>query len=79
MPGCQNRIIELSMTESMGKLFISLENTYAVRPQIIDGLPVSGKKDHGFGTQSIQYTTEKLKGNCHFSLSGDRFVLQIVL
>lgn len=79
MPGCQNRVIELSMTESMGKLFISLENTYAVRPQIIDGLPVSGKKDHGFGTQSIQYTTEKLKGNFHFSLSGDRFVLQIVL
>ena len=79
MPGCRQRIIELKMTESSGKLFISLENTFDKPPQIVDGMPVSRRKDHGFGTQSIQYTTEKAKGNCHFSLAGDRFVLQIVL
>jgi len=67
------------MTESNGKLFLSLENTFAVKPLIVDGMPVSRKKDHGFGTQSILYTTEKLKGNCHFALDGDRFLLQIVI
>lgn len=79
MPGCRERIIELKMTESGGKLFISLENTYGIKPEIIDGIPVSRRKNHGLGTQSIQYTTEKTKGNCHFSLAGDRFVLRIVL
>ncbi len=79
MPNCPHKKIELSMTESAGKLFISLENTFGQPPQIVDGIPVSRKTDHGFGTQSILYTTEKAKGNCHFSLAGDRFVLQIVL
>lgn len=78
-PECQKRVIELTMTESNGKLFLSLENTFAVKPLIVDGMPVSRKKDHGFGTQSILYTTEKLKGNCHFALDGDRFLLQIVI
>jgi len=78
-PECQKRVIELTMTETGGKLFLSLENTFAVKPLIVDGMPVSRKKDHGFGTQSILYTTEKLKGNCHFALDGDRFLLQIVI
>lgn len=79
MPDCQHKIIELNMTESGGKLLISLTNTFGQPPQFIDGIPVSRRKDHGFGTHSILYTTEKVKGNCHFTLAGDRFILQIVL
>ena len=78
-PECRTRLIELAMTESGGKLFLSLENTYGVQPQIVDGMPVSREKNHGFGTQSILYTTEKLKGNCRFALEADRFLLQVVI
>lgn len=73
------RIIELDMSERNGKLLISLENTYGMAPEFADGLPVTGAEGHGFGTQSIYYTSEKLKGNCHFSVVGDRFVLQVIL
>jgi len=73
------RIIELDMSERNGKILISLENTYGIVPEFVDGLPVTGAEGHGFGTQSIYYTSEKLKGNCHFSVVGDRFVLQVIL
>lgn len=73
------RVIELDMSERNGKILISLENTYGIAPEFVNGLPVTGDEGHGFGTQSIYYTSEKLKGNCHFSVIRDRFVLQVIL
>lgn len=75
----EHRIIELSITEKSDKILFSLANTYFVKPKLVDGLPVSKDKGHGFGTQSIVYTTEKLNGNCQFSVVDERFILQIVL
>ena len=75
----EERIIELSITEKSGKILISLSNSYAEMPVLEDGYPIAESRDHGFGTQSIRYTAEKLQGNCRFSLTDERFVLQVVL
>ena len=73
------RIIDLQITEKSGKFLFSLENTYDKIPILIDGIPRTSQKDHGFGTESIQYTVEKLRGHCQFSLRGQKFILQIIL
>ena len=73
------KIIELDMSERNGKLLLSLSNTYGTAPELIDGMPVTSAKGHGLGTQSIYYTARKLNGNCQFSVSDNRFILQIVL
>ena len=62
-----------------GKLLISLKNTFAEKPVLTDGMPYSSKAGHGFGTQSIRYVTEKLNGNCQFSVKDGWFILRIVL
>lgn len=75
----EERKIDLDMHINNDKLLISIKNTYAEKPVMIDGLPQARERGHGFGTQSICYITEKLKGNCQFSVEGDYFVLRIVL
>lgn len=64
---------------SNDKLLISLKNTYAETPRLIDNIPQTNEVGHGFGTQSILYVTDKLKGNCQFMLDGEYFILRVVL
>lgn len=73
------RHIELQMSMNNNKLLISMKNTFAVTPVIVDGVPVSKEQGHGFGTQSIRYVSEKLKGNCMFSVSDGMFILRVIL
>ena len=61
------------------KLLLSLKNTFRDSPVLVDGMPHTDRKGHGFGTQSIRYVVEKLHGNYLFAVQGDRFVLQIVI
>lgn len=75
----KKRIIRLSMIESGDKLLISLKNTCSTPPRFEGGMPVTTEPGHGLGTQSIDYAVRKLNGNCHFSMEGEYFVLQIVL
>ena len=75
----EERHITLHLRTDDGKLLISLKNTFAEKPVLTDGIPHSSKEGHGFGTQSIRYVTEKLKGNCQFSVKDDWFILRIVL
>lgn len=75
----ENRHIELDMRMNEDKLLISLKNTFAEKPELIDGIPQSRKAGHGFGTQSICYVTEKLKGNCQFTVKDDWFILRVVM
>lgn len=72
------RVIELHISEKNGKTLISISNTYGAKPVIVDGLPVSQRKNHGFGTQSICCTAEKLHGHCQFTVTDERFILRIV-
>ena len=73
------RVISLSMLQRNGKLLISVQNSYDIAPKFKDDMPIAEADDHGFGTQSIYYTAEKLHGNCRFSISGGKFILQVVI
>lgn len=61
------------------KLLFSMKNPFAVKPKMADGIPLCEKAAHGFGTQSIRYVTEKLKGNWQFIIKDEWFVIRIIL
>ena len=73
------RKINLDMHLNEEKLLISLKNTYAEKPDIIDGLPYTSKTGHGFGTRSIWYVAEKLNGSCQFTVTDSYFILRVIL
>ena len=75
----EKRHIILDLQMNKAKLLLSLKNTFAENPGMVDGMPQSRKSGHGFGTQSICYITEKLKGNCQFTVKNDWFILQVVM
>ena len=73
------RMIRLMLKQAGGKLLLSVKNPTAGQVSFVDGLPLAGKKGHGYGTQSIRYLTERLGGNCQFSQQQDTFILRVVL
>ena len=73
------RTIGLRLSMKNGKLLLSMHNAYANAPIFIDGLPVTNDAGHGLGTQSIQYMTKKLNGNCQFTAENGIFTLRVVL
>ena len=73
------RFISLSISKKNDKLLISVENPYAFRPKMINGMPVATETGHGLGTKSIQKTVEQLHGNCQFSVTDNLFLLRIIL
>lgn len=75
----EKRKIVLDLRMNDEKLLISIKNPIAEMPKMIDGIPYSDQDGHGFGTQSIRYTTDKLNGNWQFSIKEDWFILKIVL
>ena len=75
----EKRHIALYLRMDDNKLLISVKNTFAEKPIMTDGIPHSSKADHGFGTQSIRYVTEKLNGSCQFSVKDDWFILRVIL
>ena len=77
----EQRCIQLMLRRADGKLLLSVKNPLLTIPEFADGLPVSPNagKDHGYGTQSIRYVTEKLGGNCQFSIQNGWFLLRVVL
>ena len=76
----EQRKIHLLLKDSGGKLLLSIKNPYRTAPaNFINQLPISTKEGHGYGTQSIQYMTEKLGGKCQFSLQDNTFILRVIL
>ena len=73
------RHIALMLKNSKGRLLLSIENPVGQHVVFADGLPVSNKSGHGYGTQSIRYLTERLGGNCQFCVQEDTFILRVVL
>lgn len=73
------RQIKLMLKNSDGKLLLSVKNPFLITPVFVDGFPTTDKKEHGYGTQSIRYMTEKLGGKCHFSIQNNLFVFRAVL
>lgn len=73
------RSITLLLKAENGKLLLSIQNPYHTAPVFMDGMPVTHKKGHGLGTQSIRYMTQKLNGNCQFTAEDGVFSLRVVL
>lgn len=73
------REIEVAMRTINGKLLISIQNPTHIVPVFADGLPVTNRDGHGYGTQSIRYMTERLGGKCQFTAQGKRFIVRIVI
>jgi len=74
-----NRSITVILKNTNDKLLLSVENPFSKAPVFIDGLPVSDRKGHGYGSQSIRYMTERLKGNCRFSVQDNCFLLRVII
>jgi len=73
------RNIRLSLKHYEKKLLLSVKNPYLKAPVFSDGLPVSDRPGHGYGTQSIRYMTQRLGGDCQFTLDENTFVLRVII
>lgn len=73
------RSIKLLLKSSEDKLLLSVKNPVAERPVFADGLPITTRDGHGYGTQSIRYMTERLGGNCQFTIQGETFITRIII
>lgn len=75
----EKRNIKLLLKISNDRLLLSVRNSFQGKIIFSDGLPISTKSGHGYGTQSIRYLTERLGGNCQFTIENNEFVLRVVL
>ena len=74
-----DRVIKLLLKTSNDKLLLSIKNFYDDKIVFSDGIPVSNKPGHGYGTQSIRYMTERIGGKCQFTIEGNEFILRVVI
>ena len=75
----EKRQVRLLLKTMGNKLLLAVKNPFDQMPVFVDGLPVSSKPDHGYGTQSIRYMTERLGGNCQFTVQDELFILRVIL
>ncbi len=75
----ERRYVKLMLKFLKGKLLLSVKNPTGTVPAFADGLPLSPKAGHGYGTKSIRYMTERLGGHCQFDVQDHIFSLRVVL
>lgn len=78
LPG-EKRKIKIMLKTQNDRTLLSVKNPFSTPPLFVDGMPVSKRKGHGYGTQSICYMTEKLGGDCQFSIENNHFLLRIII
>lgn len=75
----EKREIRLMMKHSNEKLLLSVRNPLSAAPVFSNQIPIAEKEGHGYGTQSIQYMTERLGGKVQFLVQDYWFVVRIVI
>lgn len=77
----EQRYIQLMIKSSNSKTLVSVKNPTPYTTLFVDGMPYSPQKgsEHGYGTQSIRYLTERLGGNCQFSCENGIFTLRVIV
>ncbi|SCP98674.1 ATP-binding protein [Anaerobium acetethylicum] len=78
----EKRVISLTISANGSFLCIQTNNYYEGNLQIVDGIPVTTKKNwdfHGFGMKSMKHLAEKYGGTLYTSLENGIFMLQIVI
>lgn len=74
-----SRKVNMTLKTSRGKLLLSVENPVLHSPLFEHGMPVTTREGHGYGTQSIAYTTERLGGKCQFTVQDHIFTTRIII
>lgn len=74
-----SRKVSLTLKTANGKILLSVENPVLQSPVFENGLPISKKEGHGYGTQSISYMTERLNGKCQFTVKDHIFATKIII
>ena len=79
-PDVKEKRVDLYCELRGSKLLIEVKNPYAGKIVMKNGLPVSNRKGHGYGCQSILNITNRHRGVCSFD-TNDRseFVLRVVI
>lgn len=78
----EEREIRMTVKKAIGTLSICVENPYAAKLEIVNGIPATTKSDrrfHGFGMRSIQSTVEKYSGTMDIDTKEGRFKLMIMI
>ena len=75
----EKRRISLMLKEHNGRLLLSVKNNFSKMPLMVDGMPLTDRKNHGYGTRSIVYLTEKMGGNCQFMIEDNKFLLRVII
>ena len=73
------RKIKVRLTSRDGKILLSVQNPYWKQPVFVDGIPISTRRGHGYGTQSIRFLTERMGGNCQFVAENNVFSVRIII
>lgn len=72
----ERREIRLRIYPKNNKLCIDIRNSYADEPVFAEGIPVSERQNHGFGTKSMAHIVEKHCGVYRFYVKDGWFVFQ---
>lgn len=72
-------VVEVSMYERNGKLFLQVINSCGEDITFDDGVPVTDRSEHGFGVRSICAIVEQYGGIYAFSAQDGQFVMRISL
>lgn len=75
----QNKFIKLQSDIKDSKLILEVVNSCDHPQKIINGLPVSTKKDGGIGLKSVQNVLKKYDGFLSVKQSNQEFVLRLVV
>lgn len=78
----EKRVISLTISANGSFLCIQTNNYYEGKISIVDGLPVTTKKNqsyHGFGMKSMKHLVEKYGGTLYTNMENEIFMLQIVI
>lgn len=76
IPDFSKRFIRFRMYTKNNKLCIDIRNSFLIEPVFNQGMPVSEKQEHGFGTKSMVHVVEKYSGIYQFSVKDSCFVFQ---
>ncbi|MDR7855198.1 ATP-binding protein [Tissierella sp.] len=76
IPDSNKRLIKLRLYSKNTKLCIDIRNTYQSEAIFHNGLPISKKQGHGFGTKSMVHIVEKYGGVFQFSVKDGWFIFQ---
>lgn len=79
IPDSAKRTVLVGLCIRQKNLLISIQNPYTGNVTIADGLPVTDRKEHGFGTRSMASIVHCHGGQISFLTKDNLFLLRIML